>query len=688
MTDLWAKHAALLENSGWSERTVRWKVKHKAIRRRLSQERGANGRRLYEYYIPSLPADLQVKITNSRPTFETEKPVALVPHPESHNTQLSMFVLPPKVDREARLALTDEQQRQADYRLEVLAPLIEFRRRTNGHSPVMRLQDGRELCTIDDIVKYVAEQRQIAVSTVYEWDRRLRASGYPGLADAVRSDKGFFRFLSKHTEIAETLQTKYLKERLSIRVSYEAMLREHSNIDDLPCYETVRAYLKSLPPALVIMAREGERAFQERVEPYMLRKPPERVNQVWISDHVQHDAWVRNIDLETNLPYFVGFPLNAPLRPWMTAWLDWRSRKIVGVAWCANPSSHSISSALRVGILENGIPEEAYVDNGKDYRKLRAGASHELRDRDQVRALSPECRGVLARLNIKTTSALPYHPQSKPIESFFGNRLHSRFDREWADFYCGSSPETRPEICDEMLKEHKLFLAGKRQRSPLPSASEFVKFARHFIGEYNSVLPHSGRGMNDRTPDEVFAELGGDIRRLDDSNKLALNALFWDRQRRTVSEGGCVQIFNQRYEPADAESAARMYELIESEIHVACDPLNLGEAIALDSSGMVMGRLRSQKLTAWGPVSHEDVKASMRERHRVRRAMKEYISGLGRHTETELEARRRRAGIAEVIEAPAIPGPRSVRLASGSNAAAPDYVDDVVADCRALMEGR
>ena len=148
---------------------------------------------------------------------------------------------------------------------------------------------------------------------------------------------------------------------------------------------------------------------------------------------------------------------------------------------------------------------EIEVDGVGAYRKVRVGAAHDPHERRLVRALSPECMGVLARLGIYTTNALPYHPQSKPIESWFGNRLHKRFDQLWVNLYCGTSPATRPEGCDEALKQHRLFMDGKRKSSPLPAASDFVGLARHFIQEYNTKLPHSGNGMNDRTPEEVFA---------------------------------------------------------------------------------------------------------------------------------------------------------------------------------------
>ena len=75
-----------------------------------------------------------------------------------------------------------------------------------------------------------------------------------------------------------------------------------------------------------------------------------------------------------------------------------------------------------------------------------------------------------------------------------------------------------------------------------------------------------------------------------------------------------MQLYGERYEPADGESLAKLFLEIERNVLVACDPANLGEAIALDLDGRFLGRLRAQKLITRGPVSQEDIKASMRIR--------------------------------------------------------------------------
>jgi putative transposase len=152
--------------------------------------------------------------------------------------------------------------------------------------------------------------------------------------------------------------------------------------------------------------------------------------QIWVSDHGQHDVWVRN-DL------FSGVSTNAAVRPWLTAVLDMRSRKVLGTAWSANPCSHTISSALRLGIADFGIPQVLYVDNGKDFEKIGRVD------------FSPECSGVLIRLGIQPRYCLPGHPESKLIESWFGT-VRKRFDCLWPS-YCGRGPKDRPEQCTNAL---------------------------------------------------------------------------------------------------------------------------------------------------------------------------------------------------------------------------------------------
>jgi len=667
--ELWINKEAVRSATGWSDRTIRWKAQLGALSSRNSSIGKKRGRNPCEYALSSLPVKAQLKFLK-QPLLSGPACTALALRPDSK--QSNLFASLPEITEPERLNFSPVQNAQALRRLEAIAPLVEFNSRSRRSRPTLRTVGGVAVRSMTSLAGYLADQHHVSSRTLWNWYAQYRKLGYAGLVDRVRSDKGKSRFFAAHPAVRAYLENKYLGERLSIRLVYQALRRDLRSLEPEctrpPSYSAVRSYLKQLPRPLVILSREGKRQFKERCEPYLLTEFDSLVpDQIWVSDHGQHDVWVRN-------DRFSGVSTNAAVRPWLTAVIDMRSRKIVGTAWSANPSSHTISSALRIAIENFGIPQTLVIDNGKDYEKI--GRID----------FSPECSGVLVRLGIEPHYCQPRHPQSKLIESWFGT-VRKRFDCLWPS-YCGSSPSNRQEPCIDALKEHQAFLKGKRKSSPLPLASEFIATARQWIEEYNSQHPHSGRGMSGRTPDEAFDELlPPGQRRLIESPEV-LYALFWDRQRRKVSEGGCVQLYGERYEPADGESLANLFLEIERNVLVACDPANLGEAIALDLDGRFLGRLKAQRLISRGPVSHEDIQASMRIRHTARKAIADYVGGLSRiraraGDRTEIAHLQERAEMPTEKHSPP-PTLTFIRPQDLETAANPDFIDDIV---RELTEG-
>ncbi|MBZ5509950.1 MAG: hypothetical protein LAN70_02160 [Acidobacteriia bacterium] len=671
MSELWLNHETLIRLTNWSDRTIREKRQHNEVVFRERPGRERNGRRAFEYAASSLPPEGQRKMYRLQLAASTaaDTTQALT----TPAAQSALFLPSDAEAGNARIALSPEQRKIAEQRLAPVKTMMEVKRRLHARSPMtITLGDGRMIDTERAWADYLGEQHDVSGRTIFRWVRRFRHFGLAGLADGIRADKNKSRWFQEHPEQAVFAQRKYFHERLSCQLTYEAMKREFGDAlrrkckdSDRVCdlnYDTVRQFLNAQPKPLAIMAREGEAEYHERCAPYIVRGYIDlRVNQCWCSDHMTHDVWVQNAG------YFPGIGHDDAVRPWLSCWMDLRSRKIVGAVWYHTPSSYTAGSALRLALVENGVPETGYLDNGADYKKL-----------GRENSLEPETEGVLARLGIQITNAIPYNAQAKPVESWFGNRLHERFDKLWKGFYCGSSPTTRPEDCSENLARHKAWREGKAPTSPLPPASEFVVLARDFIREYNNDLPHRGLGMEGRTPQAVFDALLPADQRKPVADTAALDALLWDRQKRRVSEGGCVQIYNARYEPADNDSRVRLFMEIEHDILVACDPTNLGEALALDQDGRLIGRLVAQKLMAQGPVSHEDIKVRMKLQRKLRRATKDTIAILGYGIESELDVRRRRAGIGPAAAAVAMP--RQLPAAVGGSLAVREpveFIDDL-----------
>lgn len=631
----WITGKELMQLTGWSPRTVRRK---KAAGELVTRdgEPGRNGKPQLEFDANALDAGLQQKRMQQRIAAG-----ALVKAPGE--------LAKPRGDQPIRAlaALEGEALAQAKERLAIIGPMIDFVH--NGQKPLA----AQQITNLSEIVNHISALQGIGKSTLWNWWKAYRGGGPGMLADRPRKDRNLSRFFEEHREAAEFATNKYWNERLSITMVHESLVREWPRLragemDAPPVYKTTRLFLKSLPPLITETAHFGERRYKEDFAPFLLRDRSKlRANQFWVSDHMIHDVFVRNFDEETGGPYFPELPLNAAFRPWLTAIEDMKSRLIVAMVWCTTPSSNSISSALRFALERYGRPESAlYVDNGKDYNKV-----------------SDDARGVLTRLGIQTQHCTPRHPQAKEIESFF-HILHQRFDVLWRPAYAGTSPKARPEECDKLLDQHKkLVTSGQGDKSRLPMASEFLRAAQYWLDEFNATFIDKARGMGRRTPQQIFdADLPAESR--EPLKALDVAQLFWEREKRVVREGGTVQLFNARYEPVDAESFAALMLQVKREVLVACDPLNVGEAIALTLDEKPLGVLRSQELLAHGTTSKDEIQASMRERRNVYKAIKQYQGRLAhsrllKGDSSELEVLAQRAAAAgnrkPVIQARALP---------------------------------
>lgn len=87
--------------------------------------------------------------------------------------------------------------------------------------------------------------------------------------------------------------------------------------------------------------------------------------------------------------------------PWLMAWHDVGSGRVVG--WCLTrkPCKESIACALGAAKME--LPAVLYIDNGKDYRD----ATH------TYRAIMPEAE------NVKVAHALPYRSWANTTHRFY-----------------------------------------------------------------------------------------------------------------------------------------------------------------------------------------------------------------------------------------------------------------------------
>jgi Mu transposase, C-terminal len=627
MSESWLTLEKVCALTGLSKRSVRRLSRSWSSRN--SEARGRNGRPEREYALNSLPGWVQAKYAD-----ETRKRFAII---RATGQTSSVSAVSSELQSPARVAIPEDLKEQAQQRYHAIESLLDFRKRTNDARTTIPLVDGRVIRTVVDFAKYVGAQQVPPVSwnTVLRWVGNFEDGGYAALPDKPRKDKGQSRFFEEHKAAALFLQNKFLQEGLSREMSWEALVREWPKIEkrgEPPCCDTARIYLNALPEPLKVLGREGKEAHERKCSPFILRgKVP--VMDWWVSDHRVFDVLVRN-------SLFAELPQDKAFRLWFTALYDWGSRKIVGFCFAPTPSSRTINTALRIGILSHGMPRNFYWDNGEDYKKVR-------RDLERI-VLSDEARTLLDRDGVGITSALPKHPRSKPIESWF-SRWSKRFDVIWRPAYLGNKPGNCPESGRIAQKQHEDFLKGKRADSPLPGDAEFIAATIQWIDEYNETRLES---LHHRTPNEVMEEAHPERNRKAVNPRL-LDILFSERVTRKVQAGGCIQLERMRFEPT-VESLGALDMQKGREVMVLRDPYNLGEAVAVDAETLqFIGELHIQQLVGQSPngqITRDQIKAAMRRQRSVRRGYAEYLAALQAIASsqgwlTEREALLERAGV-------------------------------------------
>jgi hypothetical protein len=435
--------------------------------------------------------------------------------------------------------------------------------------------------------------------TLREWKRRS-ARGEAALAPKLREDEGVSRRFRDNPRAAAFIQAKYLGEKLTAQLAHDALSREWKTVGDrggVPSYETVREFLRRIPKITETLARKGERAAIAQCGPYVIRGRCAAMD-CWVADHRVHDVFVYNA-------LFPEEPPGKFYRIWMTAIVDMGTQKMVGYVWAPTPSSRTIGSAIRMGVAQFGFPKSFYCDNGKDFQSVAR---------------------FLKANSIAVTSALPFNPRSKPIEAYF-TRFSKRFDPIWGAGYCGSRPGLCSEACREAQKQHERYLAGKEEKTLFCRDVDFIGAAMQFIDEYNAAPQER---LDRKSPNQIFDQQWPPTNR-HAVDRRQLDQLFWQRDERTILQGGCVELNKMRYEPTD-EGFARLSLIQGKHVMIARDPYNLAAAVAFDlETGEFLGELQPQQLVAQSPngrLSVDGIKAQARRKSKLMKYSRSYLAAL------------------------------------------------------------
>jgi len=223
----------------------------------------------------------------------------------------------------------------------------------------------------------------------------------------------------------------------TIEMLYEK-LQAVSNVngwDKIPSYASVARYLNYLMNDegmrnAYYLASKGMRNYKNKTMVKASRDTSSvAVMEIAMGDEHTFDCWVSYKQPNGNV---------IAIKPRLVAWVDIRSRYILGDIICKNANSDILKQSLLKMMYQpnGGVPKYVYIDNGKDYTaKTMTGRNRN--DRGGM-DFDEEVKGFYRSIGIEDDHrALPYEPWSKgQIERFFGTVCNG-FTR-WLKSYTGT----------------------------------------------------------------------------------------------------------------------------------------------------------------------------------------------------------------------------------------------------------
>ena len=254
-----------------------------------------------------------------------------------------------------------------------------------------------------------------------------------------------------------------------------------------------------------ILARDGEKALSDKVEPYIKRDASLfEVGDILVADGHKLAFQVINP--------FTGKPCRATL----VGFLDWKSTALVGYEIMLEENTQCIASALRNAIINlDMVPKVVYQDNGRAFR-----AKYFTDDKGFTEL---GFQGLYSKLGIETVFARPYNARAKVIERFF-KEFQEGYEKLLPS-YIGSSINNKPAYMMRNEKLHK-----NCHCDYFPTIEETIKMIDVWLSFKNSQpCPNA--------PDKTIAEVLGERKR-QNININTLDDLMLATEVKTIQRNG------------------------------------------------------------------------------------------------------------------------------------------------------
>ena len=380
---------------------------------------------------------------------------------------------------------------------------------------------------VDDFCADVLEGK-CTRPTLYRWKKRMKEGGVAALAPDWKNGKKPLSDEMFSKEAKAWVRDFWLHpNRPSMKLAFNQLKKQASWQGwEIPSYSSVKQLLNAVPEAVKAKHRYGSKYMDDRIYPYLERDNTKlKPMEVVVADHHQ-------VDIATRMPD------GRIIFPWITGWKDVRTNKILSWVLVSQPNSDSINISLYEMISKYGIGDCLQLDNGKDFRCiLFTGDGRKnwgwKKGNIRVEMNEIEWEGIYKELGFKKIIwAKPYNAKTKKIERFFKDVVN-QFSVFFRSFR-GRNVSERPESLSKKIK-----------KGDVVEFEYLKKMVHSFIDvNYNGKREHNGKGMEGRTPNQVFFELKKKKRAIREEELVLLMSKV--ANPRQVRQNG-VELFNSWY---------------------------------------------------------------------------------------------------------------------------------------------
>lgn len=448
---------------------------------------------------------------------------------------------------------------------------------------------------------------------------------FPSLTDeqkAVIENIWFDRSFAANLGTIEMLFEKF--EEIAEKRSWESY----------PSIKTVARYIKHLmdrpgAESARYLAANGTREWKNKMMVKARRETASlEVMEYVVGDEHTFDIWVQ---------YTAPNGKIKAVRPKLVAWMDVKTRTIIGDVLCVDANSQTLKESLVKMIYSKpgGVPKILHIDNGKDYTgETMTGQSRKNRKIDFD--FDAETIGFYQSIGIQEVGrSLPYQPWDKSIERFFST-VCSKFSK-WFESYTGTLTGSktyakRNKDIDKML-----------ERGELLTMEEFFDLWLAWKDTKYHTREHRGLKENHEkwvTPIELF-ENGSRYMKAAPPREYA--AMLLMKADIALVRNVGIQKFGVMY--TDSE----LGKYIGQKVGVKWDIDDVTKLYVYDKEGRKICEAVSAEVLSYGQhCSQVALEKHMREQKRQKRDVEEFLEGVQMPYEARLEQGRQSDAVGKI----------------------------------------